>query len=188
MSIGSNPQRVGVNTFIKQFNTDTQTGIQWYNLGGYVVPQKVKGKKANILIEGKLIVEDCIIGSFCAPSDIMIKENISFLKDSNESDNILNLNPVKYNYIEDKTKKQHYGLIAQDVENSFPELISEVYDKLHNKNIKAVNYVELIPIMINKMQNMQEEINNLHLQVYKQEKCNDSLLKLINKLKLDVNK
>ena len=186
MSIGSNPQRVGVNTFIKQFNTDTQTGIQWYKkYDNFIVPQRVNRRAANVLIEGKLIVEDCIIGSFCAPSDIMIKENISYLKDNNESDNILHLNPVKYNYIEDKTKKQHYGLIAQDVEKSFPELISEVYDKLHNKNIKAVNYVELIPIMINKMQNMQQDINKLRLNVIKQEKTNDAYLRLINKLKED---
>ena len=185
MSIGSNPQRVGVNTFIKQFNSHTQTGIQWYKKGDYIVPQRVNRRAANVLIEGKLIVEDCIIGSFCGPSDIIIKENISFLKDSNETNNILNLTPVTYNYIEDKTKKLHYGLIAQDVEKSFPELISEVYDKLHNKNVKAVNYVELIPIMIDKMQSMQQEINKLKLNVIKQEKSNDAFLRLVNKLKED---
>ena len=162
-------QKVGQNTDVWIFYNNSPSGIQWFNRGNYVSPQKVKNLVTNILIEGTLTVQKCIFGTICGPSDIIIKENISFLKDTDESNNILNLTPVTYNYIEDKTKKQHYGLIAQDVEKSFPELISEVYDKLHNKNIKAVNYVELIPIIINKMQNMQEEINNLHLQVSKQE-------------------
>jgi hypothetical protein len=182
---GYNPPKVGLNNNIKQFNVNPQTGIQWYKKGDYVVPQRIKNQAANVLMEGTLTVEGCIYGTICGPSDIIIKENISFLKDTKESDNILNLTPVTYNYIEDKTKKQHYGLIAQDVEKSFPELISEVYDKLNNKNIKAVNYVELIPIMIDKMQNMQDEINKLKLHVIKQEKSNDAFLRLINKLKED---
>ena len=59
------------------------------------------------------------------------------------------------NYFSDK--KEHYGFVAQDVEKVFPLLVN------YNESIecKTVNYIELIPLMINKMKKMQEEIDNL---------------------------
>jgi hypothetical protein len=53
-------------------------------------------------------------------------------------------------------KKQHYGLLAQNVEEVFPELVEENYF-----GYKSVNYQELIPIIISKMKNMQSEIDQL---------------------------
>jgi hypothetical protein len=49
-----------------------------------------------------------------------------------------------------------YGVIAQDIEIYFPELVSN-----NTGGHKSVNYLELIPIMIVKMKKMQEEIDNL---------------------------
>lgn len=169
---GSNPQRVGVNTNIKQFNDNQQSGIQWYFKYGNVVPQKIKNQVANVGIEGNLTVDGCINGTLCTPSDSKLKENVILLKDISECDHVLNLNPVQYNYIHDERKKQHYGLIAQDVENIFPDLIKETYDTTHKTNIKSVNYVELIPILIHKMKQMQTEINNLKLENSKNKKYN----------------
>ena len=61
-------------------------------------------------------------------------------------------------------KKNHYGLIAQEVEEQYPLLVSEIDDVLDDDadtKIKTVNYMELIPLMISKMQKMQYEIDEL---------------------------
>jgi hypothetical protein len=93
----------------------------------------------------------------------MLKENVGQIT-SDECDQILDLQPKKYTFIDDTTKKTHYGLIAQDVEKHYPLLVSEIDNVLDNNadtKIKTVNYMELIPIMIRKMQNMQHEIDQL---------------------------
>ena len=46
--------------------------------------------------------------------------------------------------------------MAQDLEQYYPELVDTSDD-----NIKSVNYVELIPLLIGKMKKMQLEIDNL---------------------------
>ena len=57
---------------------------------------------------------------------------------------------------DDDQNKKHFGLIAQELETIYPELVvnSEI-------GFKAVNYTELIPIMLAQMKNMQTEIDKL---------------------------
>ena len=43
----------------------------------------------------------------------------------------------------DENKKQKIGLLAQDIEKVFPELVSE------SNGIKSVNYQGLVPVLIN---------------------------------------
>ena len=43
----------------------------------------------------------------------------------------------------DATKKQKVGVLAQDIEKVFPELVAE------NNGIKSVNYQGLVPVLIN---------------------------------------
>ena len=106
-----------------------------------------------------------VVGSINSPSDMSLKENICNLTKS-FCDNILNLMPKKYNFINDKNKKERYGIIAQELEDFFPELITntEIEDTDNTvKSIKTVNYLELIPIMIVKMKDMQNEIDELKM-------------------------
>lgn len=111
-----------------------------------------------------------VMGTITSPSDIKLKQNISDL--SNDfCDNILKITPKKYNFIHDD-KKEHYGIIAQELETIFPKLVinSEI-DILNNDmvEIKTVNYLELIPIMISKMKIMQNEIDELKTRLEKVE-------------------
>jgi hypothetical protein len=138
---------------VKQFYTGTASSV-WIakkmgtNSDGtnkmVIVPTLV----ADVLVQKDLIVE----GSILNPSDLTLKKNIQ-----NVSDNeILCLNPVEFNFKSDKTQKKHFGFIAQDMEKIFPDLVST------NKiGYKTVNYIELIPLMLSKMQKMQDEINSL---------------------------
>jgi hypothetical protein len=54
----------------------------------------------------------------------------------------------------------HYGFIAQDFEKEYPELVTIKPDKT-KQNIKAINYLEIIPLLVSKIQIMQKEIDEL---------------------------
>lgn len=113
-------------------------------------------------------------------SDQSLKTNIADLE--NTMQKILQLTPKKYFYVENQpatsitdttdeakintingTTNQsnptstdlHYGLLAQELETVFPNLVSQVGD------VKAVNYTELIPVLIKGMQQQQLVIEDL---------------------------
>ena len=52
----------------------------------------------------------------------------------------------------DESEKQKIGVLAQDIEKVFPELISE------SNGVKSVNYQGLIPVLINALKEQQSEI------------------------------
>jgi hypothetical protein len=147
-------------SYIKQFSITTVGYASWV----YKTINEVKfitpATKDNVYLPKDLFVA----GAINSPSDISLKENICNLTKS-FCDNILNLIPKKYNFINDENKKERYGIIAQELEEFFPELVTntEIEDTDNTvKSIKSVNYLELIPIMIVKMKNMQNEIDELN--------------------------
>ena len=73
-------------------------------------------------------------------------------------DNLLSLNPIHFQYLNDKKNKTHYGFIAQDVEKIYPEMIGS-----NDIGYKTINYQEIIPLMLAKIKLMQEEINELKM-------------------------
>jgi hypothetical protein len=100
-------------------------------------------------------------GSIYNTSDKNHKEEIEPISDS-KIEKLLDLEPVEYKLKTDTKKKKHFGLIAQDVEEIYPELISD-----SNLGFKSVNYIELIPLLLLKMKNMQKEIDELKEQIKK---------------------
>lgn len=52
--------------------------------------------------------------------------------------------------------KNHYGLIAQDVQKIFPELVEE-----SGNGYLSVNYIELIPLLIEAVKNLSAEVDAL---------------------------
>lgn len=117
------------------------------------------------------------------PSDEKLKENVEDM--DNSLTKVLKLNPKKYDYkIKEFAqmnlpKGKRFGLIAQDVETVFPELITEITEPdtseipEPNKKLntfKAVDYVSLIPILVQAIKEQQQEINDLRRIV--ETKCN----------------
>jgi hypothetical protein len=94
-------------------------------------------------------------GSIYNTSDAVLKENVVVLSESRKA-NLLYLKPVEYSFKADSAHQTHYGFIAQDVEKIYPELV-----KTSAVGYKTVNYLEFIPILISKMQDMQREIDDL---------------------------
>ena len=113
-------------------------------------------------------------------SDEKLKQNI---KDLPGAMNIISqLHPKQYNYRQDENYKlmnlpqgTHFGLLAQDVEKVLPGLVKESKffsskadptksEELKNApdiDFKALNYTELIPVIIKAMQEQQQLIQNL---------------------------
>ena len=91
--------------------------------------------------------------------------------------NILNMNVVKYHFkpredelqeastkdtlqetdaIKVTRQKLHYGLIAQELQTIYPNLVEKGQD-----GYLSVNYVELIPILIRAIQELKQEVDEL---------------------------
>ena len=138
---------------IKQF-VFSSTIAEWIykRLNNGLVVQTPVATKYPVLINNDLIVT----GSLYNTSDERLKQNIENInKDC--IDDLFTINPITFSYKNDSTNKKHYGILAQDVEKVFPDLVE-------NNNIsgyKSVNYQELIPLMLSRMKKMQDEIDEL---------------------------
>ena len=57
-----------------------------------------------------------------------------------------------------KKKTKRYGLIAQEVEELYPELVSTGHD-----GMKSMNYIELIPLLLDQIKELKKSIPNPNL-------------------------
>ena len=57
---------------------------------------------------------------------------------------------------DDTEQKQKIGLLAQEVQKVFPELVSE-----DNNGMLAVNYQALVPVLINALKEQENNYNEL---------------------------
>lgn len=120
-------------------------------------------------------------GSITQTSDRSLKEEIETLEDAMAT--IMHLNPTtykfkgngKYNGLNLSTG-QHYGLIAQEVEEVLPSLV-KTNTHTYNENgvtksmdYKSMNYTELIPFLIKAIQEQQQEIDGLKAELEKLKK------------------
>ena len=117
--------------------------------------------------------------SFLQSSDLRLKENISPLTSRYEGilDKVANMNVVEYSYkkiapsimlqdsipVEEAMKragidpeKKHIGLIAQELRELFPTLVEEGQD-----GYLAVNYVELVPVLVQAIQELKQKVEVL---------------------------
>jgi hypothetical protein len=155
---------------IKQFVTNINTQANWvYTRTNQNIPPVMvitpANPNANVLVPNNLTV----LGSFSNFSDKNFKKNIVGLNEETikEIDNLL---PVEFEFINDNTNnkpKKHYGFIAQDVEVIYPNLVSTEKiqvpsdSNLEEMEIKTINYVEIIPLLLAKIQKQQKQIDEL---------------------------
>ncbi len=105
------------------------------------------------------VIGNILASGTITSSDIRYKENI---REIESTENLLQLKPVSYyfknEYIENGQfdERLHFGLIAQDVEKIYPNLVYE-----NNDGFKAINYTELIAILIKSNQELRERIARL---------------------------
>lgn len=155
-------------------STATSGGLNLY-IGYNVVPISV-GETSNTIIGNSSSATAYLFGIYGqttvnAATNILIngssqlgmivsskkyKENIMSVSDETIA-KLLKLDVVKFNYISDETKELHYGMIAQDVVNIFPEAV--VYDA--NGEIYSIQYHKFTPLLVKQVQNQHEKIKSL---------------------------
>jgi hypothetical protein len=94
-------------------------------------------------------------------SDLRLKTNIHPLQYGLKE--VLQMNPVSYNWISGPTTGVKIGLIAQEVQQLVPEVVSGD----EQKEILGMNYAELIPVLINAVKEQQQQINSMETEVNK---------------------
>ena len=167
-----------VNTASNMFYMNEEDGDSFIGNGG--IPQMVIRGDGNVGIgsfepEYKLEVAGSgnFTGELTAASDRKLKKSIKPIEDANEI--IKKLNPVEYYYRSEEysdlnlSKTKRWGLIAQEVEEILPELVSTKQRGICTngewEDYKAINYIDLIPILIEAFQKNQEEITSLKEQL-----------------------
>jgi len=94
--------------------------------------------------------------SFTSNSDERLKNITGFI--DNAVDKLQTLRTVKYSWKSDTTNKENLGLIAQDVEQIFPEVIDKSrVQKDDDTDYLGVRYQELIPVLVKAIQELKEE-------------------------------
>jgi hypothetical protein len=124
-------------------HTSSNVGIKTEN------PTSVLHVIGNTTIVGVLTSTD-----YNTTSDKNLKTNIFTI--SNPLEKISKLNGVTFNWIE--TNKSSVGVIAQEVEKVFPELVG-------GDTTKTVNYNGLIGLLIESIKEQQAQINSLKIEI-----------------------
>ena len=103
-----------------------------------------------MIINGNLNVSGNVIASsYTTTSDRRIKENII-----NINETIDMLKPRKY--FNKLTNKIEFGVIADEIEKIFPNLVNGDGDEL-----KSVNYIQLIALLIKEVKDLKQKINRI---------------------------
>ena len=110
--------------------------------------------------DGNFLAYADIIAFSSTLSDRRLKNNVTSL--SNSLEIINKLRPVSYTW-DLKLNRQgtDFGLIAQEVEEVLPNIVKETETLFDDKIYKAVSYEKLIPLLVNSIQELTEEINKL---------------------------
>jgi len=124
-----------------------------------------------------------VTGSISSPSDVEFKQDIEPL--TGILPKIMSVNPKSFSYRKDAPELQgmnlpagkQYGLIAQELENVFPELVTAAMfsdpksakeDGTPEKvEYKAVLYLKAIPLLIQAIQEQQQQIEALKAELSK---------------------
>lgn len=157
----------------------------------YYYPESITGFYAGYFYGPVKMTGDLTVPNVYTTSDSRLKENIVPLNETDDSgvqtlENILNMNVVEYNYKDTEAEnlekasnadipegvkssietikknnaemasKRHIGLIAQELKEIYPDMVQEGQD-----GYLAVNYSELVPVLIRSIQVLKQEVDEL---------------------------
>jgi hypothetical protein len=130
---------------------------------------------------GNVKVTGTINGVVVGASDIRYKQNVEEFGQVSVLDDITRLTPVSFNYKQvykepdnnsdsdtlavkhglfneqsQMFQKTHFGLIAQDLQKIYPNLVYE-----EDNGYLTANYIELIPLLIQSIKELKQEIDRL---------------------------
>lgn len=153
--------------------TGTSDGAGVYGMvGNSLVMPYLSGQYAGVFNGETKVIGDLTATNVYTTSDIRLKDNISDISEG-ESDNtldkLMDVNVIKYNLKEEafgsdgseKSEKLdnamsllHFGVSAQELQEIYPNLVKEGQD-----GYLAVNYTELVPVLIRSIQELKQELD-----------------------------
>lgn len=105
-------------------------------------------------------------GDFWTGSDIRLKQNVKSIDKDGVIDKVKEMDVIKYNYNTENSKgipsedNKYIGIIAQEIEKSFPELV-----RTDEKGFKAVNYNGLTAVLLQAIKDQQKQIDILKQEI-----------------------
>lgn len=168
--------------------TGTNNGAAVVGTFGWNIPG-INGRYAGYFFGNTYVTGVLTAQSLTTLSDARYKSNIRSIS-SEALSKIAALNPVQYNMqsgsaialansvessdtakvavqsleLEELEKENssiiHYGLLAQEVQKIYPELVYE-----DAAGVMSINYIELIPLLIMSIQELSNEVKNLNKQL-----------------------
>ncbi len=109
-----------------------------------------------LMVDGNVDVTGTVsAGGSVLTSDERLKTNIKPLDSADSLAKIQNIQGKTYNLKSDEDRNTQYGVIAQEIEQILPELVSEGQD-----GIKKVNYIGVIPVLVEAIKEQQKQINS----------------------------
>jgi hypothetical protein len=125
-------------------------------INGDVSIQLTLNVVGNALFQGNIRANGDIIAY--STSDVKLKDNISAIESPIEK--ISKINGVSFNWNDKQSAhevgKKDYGVIAQEVEDILPELVTT-----RDNGYKAVYYEKLVPLLIESIKEQQTQIDEL---------------------------
>jgi len=106
---------------------------------------------------------DVIAFSTTTASDIKFKENVNSIPYGLKE--VLQMNPVEFDWIEKRNGTHDIGFIAQEMEKIVPEVIKETETLEVGGTHKTMDYAKLTSILVQAIQEQQEQINKLKEQL-----------------------
>ena len=124
--------------------------------GADMLNLKKKYANAGLSVPNYIQSSSLLIQDMMGFSDASLKKDIADITEDDVA-KISLLSPKQYKFINDKNKdKKHFGLIAQEVEKIYPNLICKT-----SNGKMAVNYLEIIPLLLLKIQDLERQIKEL---------------------------
>jgi methyl-accepting chemotaxis protein len=117
-------------------------------------------------------------GSWSNPSDRRLKDRISDYHDGIKS--ILKIKPVRFHYnqlSEFDTEPEHVGVIAQELREVAPYMVSENEQGYLDVNNSAMTYM-----LVNAVQELAQKNQSLEEQLQQQSDITNDLLKMMNEM------
>ena len=109
--------------------------------------------------DGDFHADGDVIAYSTSISDIAVKKNINIIE--NAVDKVSKLRGVSFDWKNEK-KGSSVGLIAQDVEKVFPELVAEkMWEGKWEKPLKTLHYEGIIGLLVESIKELKDEIMEL---------------------------
>lgn len=174
---GANNQNYGIYGLIYPSNSGAAILGSTYSL----MPPQFNGQYAGYFNGYVYVTHDITTHGLYNLSDIRLKSNIKSLNDLSDTksrtlDLMMRMNVLEYNMNypecqkdssfelpeeirkaeEDRMERRHFGLSAQELREIYPNLVLE-----RQNGYLAVNYIELVPLLIQSIQELKQELDEL---------------------------